>query len=120
MEILVTNNPLVRAKYQSGYKVEFLDADLLGVLTFVRDCVHRGSTLLTHPLSGSVKPNESPYKSILISSASGSTDTQSVMIIEECILTEKKFPAKSIPDKYLQDMQLVDLTLISTALENKN
>ena len=71
MDILVTNNPLVEAQYSSRFRVVFLDTNLAGVLTHVRDCVHKGHKLLTHPLSGSVKPNETPYKSVLLSAAAG-------------------------------------------------
>jgi hypothetical protein len=117
MEVLVTNNPLVQAQCRSGFKVEFLDTDLLGVLIHVRDRVHKGYRLLTHPLSGSVKPNESPYKSVLIFRVAGTqpeTDIQSVNIIEECILTAKKFTPKHIPDQYFHDLQVADFSLISS------
>jgi len=117
MDILVTNNPLVQAQYQSVYKVEFLDTDLYGVLTKIRDLIHKGYCLLTHPLSGSLKPNESPYKSVLMSSAKGETDPQSIKIIEECIFAAQKFPAKNIPEQNLHDLQVVDLSLIGTALK---
>ena len=114
---MVTNNPLVEASYQGKMRVEFVETDLSGILTHVRDMIHKGFRLQTHPLSGSIKPNESPYKSILITDAAGETDTQSVMIIEESILTAKKFPIRQIPEQQLQDMQTVDLSLIRTALE---
>jgi len=116
MDILVTNNPQVKTLYQSALHVEFLDTDLLGVLTHIRDMIHKGHRLLTHPLSGSIKPNESPYKSVLISNTPKTTDLQSVTIIEECIQTVQKFTLKQIPEQYLNDLQLVDLSLIRTAL----
>jgi len=116
MDILVTNNPLAQAQFQSEHRVIFLDTDLPGVLTHVRDLVHKGYKLLSHPLSGSVKPNDTPYKSVLISDNSGVTDTQSVSIIEECIQTVQKFPVKNIPEEYIHDLQTIDLTLIQSAL----
>jgi len=117
MDILITNNPLVHAQYQGKMTVEYIETDLSGILTKVRDSIHKGHRLLTHPLMGSVKPNESPYKSVLITKAHENTDVQSVSIIEECILTAQKFAPKSIPEKYLNDLQMVDLSLIRTALE---
>ena len=116
MEIIITNNPQVEAQYQSELKVELLDADLLGILISVRDKIHSGHRLLTHPLSGSIKPNETPYKSVLLSEATGKTDLQSVSIIEECIITAQKFPKKQILKKHLYDLQNVDLALIQSAL----
>ena len=134
MDILVTNNPLVETQYSSRFNVVFLSTGLTGVLTHVRDYVHMGHKLLTHPLSGSVKPNETPYKSVLLSAAAGTagiagtagtagtanaqveTDFQSVSIIEECITAANKFPQKHIPEEYLHDLQVVDLALIQSAL----
>ena len=128
MNILVTNNPLVQAQYQDDFRVIFLDTDLIGVLTHTRDKIHNGHQLLTHPLSGSLKPNESPYKSVLLTeeikqpdpqsktNQHPKTDTQSVTIIEESIITAKKFPQKTIPEEHLKDMQTVDLSLIRAAL----
>jgi len=117
MDIIVTNNPLVKAQYESMYKVNFIKTDLFGILTTVRDLVHKGHRLLTHPLTGSVKPNESPYKSILISSTAEGTDEQSVKIIEESIQAAKKFSPKDIPEQYLNDLQVVDLSLIRSTLK---
>ena len=116
MGILVTNNPKVESQYKNMYQVEYLEVDLLGVLTHVRDYVHKGYKLLTHPLSGSIKPNESPYKSVLISDSPGDTDAHSVIIIEESIQTAQKFPLKNIPEKHLHDLQTIDFTLIQSAL----
>jgi hypothetical protein len=48
-------------------EINFIETDMTGVLVYVRDKIHKGHKLLTHPLSGSIKPNESPYKSVLIS-----------------------------------------------------
>jgi len=117
MDILVTNNPLVQSQIQSSVRVEYTDTNLLGVLTKVRDLIHKGHRLLTHPLSGSVKPNETLYKSVLITEAKEGTDAQSVTIIENCIIAAQKFPPKQIPEKYMNDMQVVDLSLIRIVLE---
>ena len=116
MIVLVTNNPLVIAQYSGGCNIEFLDTVLPGVLIHVRDCVHKGHKLLTHPLAGSIKPNETFYKSVLISGDTGIVDLQSLTIIEESIITAGKFPQKDIPDEYLHDLQMIDLSLIQSTL----
>jgi len=118
MSILVTNNPLVVSRYRSDISVEYAEEPLLSLLIRVRDLVHGGCRLLTHPLSGSVKPNESPYKSVLVSEAGSGTDPQSVNIIEECITAARKFPAIDVPERCLPDMQEVDLSLVKTALDH--
>jgi len=117
MEILITNNPLVEEQFRDKLNLKYSDTDLQGILTKTRDMVHKGHRLLTHPLMGSVKPNESPYKSVLITEAPEKTDLESVKIIEESIQTALKFTPKKIPKKYLKDLQVVDLSLIRTALE---
>ena len=116
MDILVTNNPLAKERYRNQFRIEYLEAPFIDVLTCVRDHIHKGRRLLTHPLSGSVKPNETPYKSVLISEAYGTTDVQSVCIIEESIMAINRFTLKPIPEHCLPDLQAVDLSLITSAL----
>ena len=119
MDILVTNNPLVKNLYDNEFQVDFIETDLSGVLIHVRDLIHKGHKLLTHPLSGSIKPNENIYKSVIISDTTKITDLQSVTIIEECIITAKKFPVRQISEQFMQDMQMIDLSLISSAYRNR-
>ena len=117
MVILVTNNPRAELAYREKLRVEYNDESLLTLLIRVRDYIQSGCCLLTHPLSGSMKPNETPYKSILISGVDGETDPRSVQIIEGCLSTARKFEPARVPDKYLQDLQMIDLALIGPALE---
>jgi len=113
-QVIITNNPLVENEYKTSSQVEFTDTDVLGVLLRVRDLVHKGYGLLTHPLSGSIKPNESPYKTVILAKGTV-TDFQAVEIIEKSIVTVKKFPQKEIKPEHLRDMQIVDLDFIKTA-----
>ena len=117
MDILVTNNPLAEERYKDGLIVEYMEAPLLDVLIRVREHVHGGRRLLTHPLSGSVKPNETPYKSVLVTGTRGEADERSVCIIGECVMAARGFPPRHIPERCLQDLRIVDLSLISPALE---
>ena len=116
--IIMTNNPLVRDRYRGQYSVEYQDGVYMDLLVRVRDKVHVGHKLLTHPLSGSVKPNETPYKSVMISQKRGTMDLESLSIIEEAIVACRKFPVKydGLPQRVLEDFQLVDLTLIDSAI----
>jgi len=116
-DILVTNNPMASIQYHSRFLIDFKDTNTLGILTRVRNLIHKGHRLLTHPLSGSIKPNETMYKSVLITGISGIPDPQSVTIIEESVLTAQKFQEKEIPEKYLHDMQVIDLALINDAIK---
>ena len=116
MNIIVTNNPLVREKHPVGLKLEFHDTDCMGVFKAVRDRIHLGHELLTHPLSGSVKPGETPYKTVLLKGEKGVLDAASLSLIEESILTCEKLQQSIIKkdwsEKILADFQLIDYTLI--------
>ena len=61
---IVTNNPLVKETLENEYHIEFVECSYEEILRKVRNYIYEGYELLTHPLSGSVKPNETPYKSI--------------------------------------------------------
>ena len=63
--LIITNNTLVKEKLGENYHVEYEDLSYEDTLRKVRDRVYLGHKLLTHPLSGSVKPNETPYKSVM-------------------------------------------------------
>lgn len=94
----------------------------LDVLLKARDKIHEGHSLLTHPLSGSVKPNETPYKSVAISVESTTLNMESLMIIEESINTAKKFiGGKKTPnwtEQILEDFQAIDFYLIRSGIES--
>lgn len=124
--ILISNNPLVKSDLNKSLEyaidIEYYDIDYLEVLKKVRDKIHIGHKLLTHPLSGSIKPNETPYKSIVISSTKSNLDNDSLSIIEGSISTTVKFlndmktPLWS--DEILKDFQIIDFTLIKNAILN--
>ena len=112
--ILITNNKLAKERLAHKFNVKHFDITYLQVLTTVRDYIHKGHKLLTHPLSGSVKPKETPYKSIVISGAVGELDVNSLIIIEESIATYNKFAYRPIPDSALGDFMEIDCSLIES------
>lgn len=119
---IITNNPLVKEKFFSLHEVEFYDMDYIEILETVRDKVHLGYRLLSHPLAGSIKPNETPYKTIIISKEKGNLDMDSLFHIENAIATTKKFiknrPTPNWNSVALFDFQTVDLSLIENVLNN--
>ena len=123
--IIITNNEFVYAEYKDCIETIY-DKDYLylEILKLVRDKIHLGHKLLTHPLSGSVKPNETPYKSIIISKEKNSLDRSGLKIIEESIrLTEKFLNDNKTPDwseKVLNDFKTIDLSLITPVMEKIN
>ncbi len=117
--MIITNNELVYDKYKNTYDILFLDGSFRDVLVKTRDKIHEGYELLTHPLSGSIKPNETPYKSVIISDNKGDLNLDSVYIIENSIMSFDKFnlnKIKNISDKMKGDFKLIDLTVLESAL----
>lgn len=121
---VITNNPLVKERLSNKIDVEYYDVEYISLLIKVRDKIHIGHKLLSHPLSGSIKPNETPYKSVIIGTEVGILDMESLMVIEKSLDTAKKF----IMDKktplwdttVLEDFQVIDLSLIENVLGNIN
>ena len=116
--MIITNNPLVLKKLDDSHAVAYEDIPYEDVLKKVRDRIHEGHQLLSHPLSGSVKPNETPYKSVMISKGKGEIDERSLEIIENAIQACRKFVFES--DKYkpevYDDFQLIDWTLLESGI----
>ena len=111
---ILTNNPDVAAKYP---KIAcFLDVDVGGIFQAVRDAVHKGAWLVSHPLSGSIKPGESPYKSVAISANIGGLSHKSLQIIEDAIAVYKRLPShnhRCYHESILADFRIIDLDIIS-------
>lgn len=121
--ILITNNSKVNSKYKDRMDVIYDEGFMfLDVLTYTRDRIHQGHDLLTHPLSGSIKPNETPYKSIIISKKRNKLDEKSLKIIEASIeSTEAFLKTKTTPpwaEGVLEDFRVIDLSLIENVLDS--
>lgn len=122
--ILVTNNKkfLDDISYFEGKKIalEVVELDYIEVLEKCRDMVHQGYEVLTHPLYGSVKPNETIYRSVLLKEGN-SLDYRSLSLIEEAIETAKKFKKnKQTPlwiESVKEDFRVIDYDLITKTLD---
>ncbi|MGG7162619.1 GrdX family protein [Clostridium ihumii] len=120
---IITNNPLSDEHFKNNFEVIYLEnGNAMDVLRKVRDEIHIGHKLLTHPLMSSVKPNETPYRTICVSiEKNKSIDLQSLDIIENSIHTTEKFlkdfNTPKWSDKILKDFQLIDCDLIHHAIE---
>lgn len=126
--ILLTNNQLVTEEElltkDKRIEIRFVkDAGILEFLNEVRDMVHKGHLLLTHPLSGSVKPFETPYKSVLIGADnSQNIDFGSLKIIEDSIAIAHNFSKNNKLNLYTkkihEDLMIIDLELIKSGIES--
>lgn len=127
MYIIVTNNSLVKEQYEDTLKnlrVEYLeDTACLDVLIKVRNYIHQGLRLETHPMAGSVKPNQNPYKSVMISDETSDSEEfqEFVTVMENCIMVCRGFlERKALPDwpeELKKDFRFVDLSLIKSAVD---
>lgn len=120
---ILTNNPKVVATYGDTFRVESMtDATDREVLMRARDLVHRGHRILSAPLSGSVKPWETPYRSILVTTDKGERmDMFSFDIMERALAIIRDHPTRPegpIAPAILQDFQVIDLSLVASALES--
>ena len=117
---LITNNPKFNQEKFMDIEIEYFDISYLDVLKKVRDYVHDNYEVLTHPLYGSVKPNETIYRSILIK-RSEKLDITSINLISEAVGTFEKFRNnKRVPlwtDRVKDDFSVIDHDLILNAIK---
>ncbi len=116
---IITNNPKVWQKYQGGRRpLEFLEGKtFMDVLLVVRDRIHQGAHLLTHPLSSSIKPGETPFKTVLIGSGEG-FDFEGEQIISDSILKAKQLIGagrrQGLPEDIQEDFATIDLSIVES------
>jgi hypothetical protein len=122
-KVIITNNNKVFEKYKGMFDVIFLEqGNYMDVLNMTRDKVHKGCEILTHPMAGSLKPNQTPYKSIIVKNTNKKIHYDSVILIENSLESANKFlKFKATPkwsEKILKDFQTVDLSLIENVVNN--
>ena len=122
---ILTNNPMVLGKFSSSHEVLFFDISAKEILGKAAEMIAEGDTILNHPLYGSIKPNETPYRTILLKKKGDSSFTQitkeeSTELIVKALRAYEKFTDKKgqIPREVLKDYQVVDLALASSAVES--
>ena len=115
---IITNNPLVKEKLSFICHMEYDEIPHREILVRARDLVYAGHTLCTHPLAGSVKPGETPYRSVAVSHRIAPLDTRGVLLCAYAV--EESDKLKDFTDKHseevLRDLRLIDYTLLAGAL----
>lgn len=118
--ILVTNNDRVYEKYKDQMTVILLDT-YEEVLIKARDLVYDRHVLLTHPQASSLKPNQTPYRSIVVYPKGEEDNIKDIMLIEKClqVFAEWQEIAPS-PEKYegkvANDFKTIDLSVIDNII----
>jgi len=125
--VLVTNNPCFQQSVDLS-RLQLLCGTSLDVLIVVRDSIHLGSDLLTHPLYGNLRPNQQPFRSILLRNSAqkdrnfgASTYLDSISTIEEAVLLYRSYGNRlqvpgSLPDAMREDYAFVDSELMRESL----
>lgn len=120
--VIITNNPMVVDKMVRRGGIIFVEGNAVDVLKIARDYIHRNHRLLTHPLVSSIKPNEIPYRTVVISrEKEKAMELKSLEFIENSIGTTEKFLKDfGIPNwnnEILLDFQLIDYDIINNAFK---
>ncbi len=118
--LLITNNKkfieIEQELSAKGIKLEFLEQDYIGVLQYGRNLIHSGYELLTHPLYGSVKPNETLYRTLVLKPGD-TLDFNSLGLIEDAIQTAEKFKKNKLTPNWTEsvkdDFRVIDYDLMS-------
>ena len=114
--ILVTNNDRVYEKYKDITNVILVES-YEAVLIKVRDLVYDRHVLLTHPQASSLKPNQTPYRSVAVYPKSDEDNTKDIMLIEKCIETYRQWQdiaptPTNYEERVANDFKTIDLSVV--------
>ena len=96
----------------------------MDVLTAARDAIHVGSELLTHPLYGNLRPNQQPYRSILLRNFTQNEERdfgksaylESTSMIEEAVLLYRSYGSRLIAPECLSHATREDYAFVDSEL----
>ena len=118
--VLITNNDRVYEKYREKMRVILLKT-YEEVLIRSRDMVYDRHILLTHPQATSLKPNQTPYRSVVVYPQGTEDNMKDIMLIEKCIETFGQWQniAKTPEDydeKVADDFKTIDLSVVDNII----
>lgn len=128
---IITNNPKVITNYENLFhslnkddSEIILEKNYEDVLIKTKYLIQNGYELITHPISSSLKPNQTPYKSLIVrdklslyDKISRDKNIQDSILIENAIENFKKWEGiSSCPKDYSEnikeDFMTIDLSTI--------
>lgn len=118
--VLVTNNDRVYEKYKDIIQVILLDT-YEEVLLKVRDMVYDRHLLLTHPQASSLKPNQTPYRSVVVYPKGQEDNMKDILLIEKCIEVFREWQEiapspESYQEKVANDFKTIDLSVVDNII----
>lgn len=118
---IITNNPMAAERFsKQGEIYLYPDDSYRDILVRARDLVYIGYRMHNHPLYGSLRPHETPYRTLVLSERPRDPDPEECLIMSESISRLDSFtlPDQSkIPPHILQDYQLIDCALVQGTLD---
>lgn len=118
--ILVTNNDRAAQKYADQVGEICLLDSYEEVLKKARDLIYTHHKLLTHPQASSLKPNQTPYRSILLYQEGEKENTEDILLIEKAIeVFDKWNEIRRVPaydEKIAYDFKTIDLSMIENVI----
>ena len=115
--VIITNNPVVAERYDN---VLFLDGSVEEILIKVRDLVHEGYDLISHPLPASLRMMFSPVRSVIIGRKLKIMDVFCAEIIENSIIKYKNHMDFRKTDTVNgDDYKTLDQLLLQSALHEQ-
>lgn len=117
---LLTNNDRVYEKYKDTLEVILLDS-YEEVLIKARDMVYDRHILLTHPQASSLKPNQTPYRSVVVYPKGEEDNMKDILLIEKCIETFRQWQEiaptpKNYAEKVADDFKTIDLSVVDNII----
>ncbi len=113
--LIVTNNSLVKEEFDNCL---FIEGDFLDVLIKVRNLIHGGNQLVSHPLGASVRVLFSPYRSIIVGEENKEINNFYIETIENSIINYKKHMSdRKIDKRNSYSYALVDRELLKSTLK---
>ena len=117
---IISNNVDIEDLVPSAFSLFLLPgASAEDVLTAARDRIHLGAKLLAHPMAGRLRPNETPYRTVVLEETEGLLDLSSFEIIEYCLAEEKKYESsrKKYDEPLLPDLRFINCEILKSILE---
>ena len=117
---IVTNNSKVADKFASMATIVFVGT-YEEVLLKVRDLVYDKHILLTHPQAGSLKPNQTLFRSVIVYPKGDRDNIDSIMMIDKCIQVFSEWQQinpspTSYSEKVEDDFRTIDLSIIENVV----
>lgn len=126
MRLVVTNNPLVKSYISAHdldkyYQMDWIEGYTEDVLRHVRDLCHSHYRLITHPLTGSVKPNHTPFKTVVLEKGDPKiVDLESVQLAEaglgKALDLLRSRPRPEAAFRFSDDFAVIDLDFFKSYL----